>query len=99
MPQQLLQYSPFHSYLVPGILLLAGNGLFALVVLWLTVRKHIGYDRWVVAQGCILAGWLIVEIVMLRLVAWPHYLYGGVAFILILAGVLLGANRTRAIAE
>jgi hypothetical protein len=30
MPQSLLQYSPFHSYLIPGIILLAANGLLSL---------------------------------------------------------------------
>ena len=35
MPQSLLRYSPFHSYLVPGIILLVANGLLSLWVLWL----------------------------------------------------------------
>lgn len=96
MPQHLLQYSPFHSYLIPGIILLVANGLFALFVLWLTIRKHVGYDLWVVAQGCVLMGWLTVETAMLRLVIWPHYLYGGLALILISAGGFL-ARRIRAI--
>jgi hypothetical protein len=32
MLQSLLQYSPFHSYLIPGIILLAANGLLSLMV-------------------------------------------------------------------
>ncbi len=99
MPQRLLQYSPFHSYLVPGIILLVGNGLFTLIVLWLTVCEHVGYGRWVVAQGCVLMGWLIVETVMLRLVIWPHYLYGSLAFVLVLAGAFLSVSRTRTLGE
>jgi len=97
MPQKLLQYSPFHSYLIPGIILLLANGLLSLWVLWLTVRRHSGYGWWVTVQGCVLSGWLIGEMVMLRLVVWPHYLYGAVAFVLVVAGVALtqGANAAR----
>jgi hypothetical protein len=87
MPQKLLQHSPFHSYLVPGIILFLANGLLSFWVFWLTVRKHPGYGWWVIVQGCVLLGWLIVEMVMLRLVAWPHYFYGAVALVLMVAGI------------
>ena len=33
LPASLLQYSGFHTFLVPGLLLLAANGLLAFVVL------------------------------------------------------------------
>jgi len=89
MPQKLLQYSPFYSYLIPGIVLLAANGLLSLLVLWLTARKRPGYGWWVTAQGCVLLGWLIVETAMLRLVVWPQYLYGTLALVLVVAGMLL----------
>lgn len=89
MPQILLRYSPFHSYLIPGIILLVANGLLSLYVLWLTAHKYSSYGWWVTAQGCVLLGWLIVEVAMLRLVAWPHYLYGAVAMALIVPGIAL----------
>jgi len=94
MPQSLLRYSPFHSYLIPGIILLVAIGLLSVWVLWLTVRRHLGYGWWVAAQGCVLLGWLIVEIAMLRLVVWPHYLYGAVALVLVVAGIALAQAPT-----
>ena len=97
MPQTLLQHSPFHSYLVPGIILLVANGLLSWWVLWLTLRRHSGYGWWVIAQGAVLLGWLITEVVMLRLVVWPHYLYGAAALALMVAGIALvqGSRRMR----
>jgi len=86
MPQSLLQYSPFHSYPIPGIILLVANGLLSLWVLWLMVQKHSGHGWWAIMQGCVLSGWLIVEMLMLRLVVWPHYLCGAVALVLVAAG-------------
>jgi hypothetical protein len=53
MPQSLLRFSPFHSDLIPGIILLAANGLLSLWVLWLTVHRHADYGWWVAAQGCV----------------------------------------------
>ena len=48
MPQTLLQYSPFHSYLIPGIILFVVNGLMSLLVLWLTVRA---FGLWLVGSS------------------------------------------------
>ena len=56
MQQSLLRYSPFHSYLIPGIILLVANGILSQWVLWLTVRRHSGFGWWVTAQGCVLLG-------------------------------------------
>jgi hypothetical protein len=92
MPQSLLQHSPFHSYLIPGVILLGCNGLLSLWVLGLTVRKYSKYGWWIGVQGCVLAGWLIAEIAMLRLVVWPHYLYGVVALVLMISGVVLSGS-------
>jgi len=88
-PPELLRHSPFRSYLIPGILLLTANGLLSLWVLWLTVRKSPRYAWWVGAQGCVLAGWLIIEMILLRMVHWLHGMYGAVALILIGAGLAL----------
>lgn len=89
MPQSFLRYSPFHSYLIPGIILLVANGLLSICVLWLTLAKHSGFGWWVIAQGCVLLGWLVVEVAMLRLLAWPHYFYGAVAMALVIAGIAI----------
>lgn len=87
MPQSFLAHSPFHSYLIPGLILLGANGLFCLFVLTATLRRRPGYGWWIAAQGSILLGWLTVECAMIRFVVWPHYFYGAVALALIAAGL------------
>lgn len=89
MPQSLLQHSPFRSFLIPGIILLVANGLLSPWVLWLTASRHPGYGWWVIVQGCVLLGWLVVEVAVLRLVAWPHYFYGAVAVALVIPGIAI----------
>lgn len=89
LPLSLLLHSPFRSYLIPGIILLVSCGLLALWVLWLTMMGKPRYGLWAAFQGCVLLGWLVVECLMLRLVVWPHYLYGAVALVLVLSGFAL----------
>jgi hypothetical protein len=86
MPQSLLDHSPFHSFLIPGIVLVIMNGLMSLFVLWLTLRHKSNYGLWIAAQGCVLFGWLTVECLVLRMVLWPHYFYGVVALLLVVFG-------------
>jgi hypothetical protein len=92
MPQSLLAHSPFHSYLVPGIVLLVMNGLMSMFVCVLVLRRKRGYGLWIAAQGCILFGWLTVECIVLRMVIWPHYVYGAVALVLVVAGLRLRSD-------
>ena len=98
-PQSLLQYSPFRSYLFPGIILLLANGLLSLWILRLTVGKYPGFGWWVIVQGIVSLGWLIVEVAMLRLIVWPHYMYGAVAIVLVTSGiVIVGNNASQGVA-
>ena len=89
MPLSLLAHSPFHSWLIPGMILVCANGLLALCVLWLTLRRASRYGLWCALQGFVLLGWLVVECVCLRMVMWLHYFYGALALILILLGFAL----------
>ncbi|HWE86462.1 MAG TPA: hypothetical protein VG267_16075 [Terracidiphilus sp.] len=89
MAQSLLQYSPFHSFLIPGILLLASSGVLTVWVLWQAAWERRDYGWWTAFQGSVLLVWLVTECFMLRLVIWAHYLYGAVAVGLILAGLAL----------
>jgi hypothetical protein len=89
MPQSFLTHSPFHSFLVPGIVLLVCNGLLSFFIFVAVFRRQKFYGRWVFAQGMILAGWLLVEIAVLRFVVWPQWLYGGVACLLLVCGLWL----------
>ncbi len=89
MPLILLEHAPFHSFLIPGLVLFTANGLLAMWVLWLVVARKGHYGSWVALQGCVLLGWLIVECWMLRTVVWLHYLYGAAALALIMVGFAL----------
>ena len=62
MPQSLLQYSPFSSFLIPrGILLFVANGVLATWALWLALADIPRYGLWTLIQGCVLLGWIGAE--------------------------------------
>ena len=86
MPQSLLAHSPFHSYLVPGFVLLVCNGLLSFFIFIAVIRRQKFYGRWIFVQGLVLTGWLLVEVAVLRFVVWPHWFYGGVACLLLICG-------------
>lgn len=89
LPLSLLQYSGFHSFLIPGILLLATNGLLAFVVLWMVLRRQGPFASVTAAQGVVLTAWLIIEMILLRGVHLLHVLYLGVALVILLCGLAM----------
>src|SRR5579872_1865096 len=89
IPLSLLRYSPFRSYLVPGIILLVSNGLLPLWIYLRVKRRQPLYGLWTALQACVLFGWLTVECIMLRIVAWLHLFYFAIALLLIGCGFVL----------
>lgn len=86
IPLGVLQHTPFHSFLIPGILLLVSQGLPGLVVLAIAIFRRRGYGWWIGFQGCMLFGWITIEVIQLRTVVWLHYVYWGLGLVLIASG-------------
>jgi branched-subunit amino acid transport protein AzlD len=90
-----LKHTPFNSYLIPGIILFATNGIFSFVVLALIVFGIKKYPWYVMAQGAVLTGWIVIQVLMIRTVEGLHLLMGGVGITLLLCGIaLLRLNHT-----
>ncbi len=84
-----LKHSPFHSFLIPGILLLFTQGLLPLVVMAIAISGRRGYGWWIGFQGCVLFGWISIEVIMVREIVWLHYVYWGLGLLLIACGWVL----------
>lgn len=89
MPMSLLDHSPFHSFLIPGIILLLSNGLLSLAIMVMAILRSSHYCWWVALQGCVLTGWITIEVIMMQTAVWPHYLYWGIGLLLIALGLAL----------
>lgn len=74
MPLSYLEHSPFSSYLIPGIVLLLVNGCLSIATIILLLRKGAGAPWLVMAQGVLLSGWIVVQMLMLRMFYPPLHL-------------------------
>jgi hypothetical protein len=80
MPTSLLAGSPFHSYLLPGIILFTFVGIAPLLAAAMTIRQQVIAPVAAVAVGLTLIGWVSVEMIVLAglgSLAWTLYLVLG----------------------
>ena len=93
MSQSLLAHSPFHSFFIPGLVLLVAIGILPLIVALAALSRARDYGWYTAAAGAILTGWIVLECIFLRVVAWPHYLYAAWGLTLVLLGLVLRNDR------
>jgi hypothetical protein len=89
LPLSTLSGSPFHSFLIPGILLLTANGVLAFAIAWLVSRRKAHSGQWTAFQGYMLLVWVVSECCLLHTVISLHYFYAGVAALLIASGLIM----------
>ena len=96
MPVTLLTGSPFASFLVPGIILLALIGVAPLMAAAITLRQQALAPLAAVAVGLTLIGWITVEMVVLAglgSLAWALYLVLGASIAAIGVGWWRSSRR------
>jgi len=92
---RLLTYTPFDSFIIPGIVLLIANGLpsvFALAAILSSYEKWAGMA---LLQGAILIAWILVQVILIRTVNVLHAVLVTVGIILILIGYFENAHLRR----
>jgi len=91
----LLEHTPFQNYLIPGIILFVANGLFSLTVFVVMTLNIKGYSWLVVAQGAILTGWIVIQMILIQTVYFLHTLLGSVGLLLILCGSVMMSRQKK----
>ena len=91
IPVELLQGTPFSDYLIPGIILVLANGILSLIVAILTIKKIKNYELFIILQGCVLIGWLTIEIILNKEFFSPtlHYPLYSMGVIFVVSGLTL----------
>ena len=84
-----LKHSPFHDYLIPGIILFITNGLFGFAVLAIMFFGFRKYALFIIAQGAILIGWLVIQVVMIQTLIGLHVFTFTIGLLLVLIGWML----------
>lgn len=88
MSDSYLQHSPFSNYLIPGIILFIANGVCSIAAAIITLANWRHYPIAVLLQGCILVGWIAIQIIMVHMVYVLHYIMGATGLALIALGIV-----------
>jgi hypothetical protein len=92
-----LKHTPFPDYLIPGIILFIANGLFGVFVFIAILLKLKNYCWLIMAQGAILAGWIVIQMALIRTIDFLHVLFGSIGIALFIVGwMILQYNRQSA---
>ncbi len=75
VPLELLEKTPFASYLVPGIVLFAVNGLGSLAGAVASFSRHRYAGEAAMALGTFLVAWILIQVYWMSGFHWLHWLY------------------------
>jgi hypothetical protein len=81
--------APFKDYFIPGIVLFTVNGVLSAIAAFFVFRRISHYEYLVWMQGCILIGWIAVQLTMVTSVHLLHYIISSAGIILVLIGMFL----------
>jgi hypothetical protein len=107
MPLSMLEFSPFHNFLIPGMILFTTLGLFPIAIAYSLWQRPVW--RWPdsinpfrrihwswaasLAAGVILLIWITVEVLILRSVAFLHIFYFAWGCVLILLTLTVSVRQ------
>lgn len=97
LPADLLDGTPFHSFLIPGITLLVLNGVLPAAVAVLTIRRRRIADYGHLAVALVLAGWMAGETYFIGLESWMQPFFFAYALVIGALGahILRSSERVR----
>jgi hypothetical protein len=93
LPLDLLDDSPFINYFIPGIILFTTIGLFSLFICVALLLKLRNYSRFIMAQGAILVGWILIQIILIHNINSLQIIFGILGVVLLGLGWMLRDNR------
>jgi hypothetical protein len=91
--QYLKPSAPFHDYFIPGLILFSVIGIFGCFIAALAILKQRLYPLFVLAQGCILVGWITIQLTLVTTFHALHLITGLFGLTLIVSGWQLRKAR------
>ena len=75
LPISLLEGSPFLDFLIPGMFLLAVNGIGSMIGAGLSFTRRQYAQEIAIVLGAILVAWIVIQVVIISSFHWLHVLY------------------------
>ena len=88
-----LQHTPFNDYFIPGAILFVANGVFSVIALIAMFLRHRSYSLLVIAQGAILIGWLLIQMLLIMTINGLHMIMAAVGLLLLILGTSVRESR------
>lgn len=92
---ELLKYTSFTSFFVPGLVLFIVNGLFALFTALAMIRFWPFCAFLLFCQGVLLSGWILIQVILLREFNMLHASLGLIGLFFVAVGLLLMGKPKR----
>ena len=89
MPLEMLQRSPFVTFLIPGLFLLLVNGIGTLIGATLSFRRHPLAGALAALLGAIMMAWIVLQVMWIGYGSWLQALYVVVGLVELGLGLLL----------
>lgn len=96
VPLSLLEGSPFPDFLIPGIFLLAVNGVGSMIGAGLSFTRKRYAQEIAIVLGAILVAWIVIQVVIIRSFSWLHVLYFILGVVELGIGFYIGRRRFKA---
>lgn len=80
----LLNGTPFHSFLVPGVILAVIVGGTNLVAAVFNILSHPFRYSWAMASSIVLIGWILVQMLLINTLHWLQFVYLFIAIMMLL---------------
>ncbi len=80
-PLELLQYSPFQSFLIPGLFLFIGNGVLNVIGAWSSFTKKPYAAKLGFWLGLFLIAWIVIQVYFIRSIHYIHLMYLGIGIV------------------
>jgi len=89
MSKDYLLHSPFRTFLFPGIVLFLVNGLMNIMASVYTLKNHPLSFKFIVLQGILLSGWIVLQVIMVRDFNMLHGIMLGIGVLLMACGLFI----------
>jgi hypothetical protein len=96
LPMSFLEGAPFSDFLIPGIFLLAVNGLGSLIGAGLSYARRRYAEEITIVLGAILVAWIVMQVVIIRSFSWLQILYFILGVIELGNGLYIRQHRFKA---
>jgi len=99
LPMSLLEGSPFPDFLIPGMFLLAVNGVGSMIGAGLSFTRRRYAQEIAIVLGAILVAWIVIQVVIISSFHWLHVLYFILGVVELGIGLYIRRRRLQAGAD